>query len=128
MDQPKATFLPVLTQYGQIPAYLTKDGSVIRELLHPNQSEIQNQSLAEATVAVGQTTALHLHHTTEEIYHITQGEGLMTLGSSAFHVVMGDSVVIRPGTPHCIQNTGAIVLTILCACSPPYQHDDTQLL
>jgi mannose-6-phosphate isomerase-like protein (cupin superfamily) len=128
MDQPKPTFPPVHTQYGLIPAYLTKDGSVIRELLHPNQSAAQNQSLAEATVAVGQTTALHLHHATEEIYHITQGEGVMTLGVSTFRVVIGDSVVIRPGTPHCIQNTGTVALTILCACSPPYQHDDTQLL
>jgi hypothetical protein len=34
---------------------------------------------------------------------------------------------ILPGTPHRIRNTGAI-RGILCACSPAYSHDDTELL
>ena len=64
----------------------------------------------------------------EEIYHITAGEGLMTLGEQRFAVAAGDTICIAPGTPHCIANTGAGPLKILCACSPAYAHDDTELL
>jgi len=69
-----------------------------------------------------------LHALSEEIYHITQGTGCMRLGNAEFDVQVGDSVVIAPGTPHCIRNIGADELRILCACSPAYSHADTQLL
>lgn len=116
------------THISDVSAYVTKDGSIIRELLHPSTSGVVNQSLAEAIVEPGQTTVLHRHHLTEEIYHLTAGCGVMTLGGELFEVNTGDSVVIRPGTPHCITNTGGESLHILCACSPAYSHDDTELL
>lgn len=118
----------VHTQYDAACAYITKDASVIRELLHPNHSAPRHQSLAEAIVAPGQMTALHLHRLTEEIYHITAGAGLMTLDGKQFVVKVGDSIVIRPGTAHCIKNTGTMPLTMLCCCAPAYSHDDTVLL
>ena len=116
------------TQINSVSAYVTKDGSVIRELLHPSTSGVINQSLAEAVVQPGQTTVLHRHHLAEEIYHLTAGRGMMILDSESFEVNAGDSIVIRPGTPHCITNTGNEALHILCACSPAYSHEDTQLL
>ena len=109
--------------------YITKDGSQIRELLHPDiHSDVKNQSLAEATVKPGETTLKHLHHRSEEIYYITQGQGEMHLGEDSFNVVVGDSVVISPGTTHNIQNTGSDNLVILCCCAPPYSHEDTKIL
>lgn len=116
------------TRYRDAEPYLTKDGSVIRELMHPVKHGNRNQSFAEATVAPGAKTALHRHGATEEIYHITGGCGVMTLGGDKFEVALGDSICIPPGTPHCIENTGAVALTILCACSPAYSHEDTELL
>jgi len=116
------------TQYAEITAYETKDGSLIRELMHPQHHASKNQSLAEASVPVGITTLLHKHNNTEEVYFIAQGEGLMTLGDTQFGVVEGDSIVIEPGTAHCIKNTGQQLLKILCCCSPAYSHDDTILL
>lgn len=108
--------------------YMTKDGSEIRELLHPNQHAVRHQSLAEAVVPPGITTLRHRHALAEEIYHITQGCGLMTLGEEQFAVTVGDSIVIPPGTPHCIENTGKTALHILCCCAPAYSHEDTELL
>ena len=93
------------TRYDSIQPYATKDGSEIRELMHPSVHGNRNQSLAEATVSPGMQTVLHLHHRTEEIYYITHGAGLMTLGDEAFAVAVGDTVCIVPGTPHCIKNT-----------------------
>ena len=114
--------------YRSIQPYVTKDGSEIRELMHPSVHGNRNQSFAEATVLPGMKTALHRHNITEEIYHITHGAGMMTLGGERFAVAPGDTICIAPGTPHCIENTGDAPLKILCACSPAYSHDDTELL
>ncbi len=115
------------TRYRDIPAYQTKDGSLIRELMHPQGHNNRKQSLAEAQLEPGQHTLLHRHHVTEELYHITAGKGLMTLGGQQFEVFPGDTVCILPGTAHCIQNNGNDVLRLLCCCAPAYSHDDTEL-
>jgi mannose-6-phosphate isomerase-like protein (cupin superfamily) len=65
---------------------------------------------------------------TEELYHVTSGRGLMTLGEARFEVGAGDTVHIAPGTPHCIEGLGKEPLVILCCCAPPYAHEDTELL
>jgi mannose-6-phosphate isomerase-like protein (cupin superfamily) len=118
----------VRKKYGQSQPYVTKDGSVIRELIHPDQGSGCLMSLAEATVHPGGRTLLHLHHASEEIYHVLEGTGCMSLGGEVFSVDPGDSVLIRPGTPHRIENIGEGELVILCCCSPAYAHDDTLLL
>ena len=116
------------SHYTKIPAYTTKDGSTIRELMHPSHHGNRNQSLAEATIPPGSKTRLHKHHETEEIYHITKGIGVMTLGQEQLGVQPGDSIAIAPGTPHCMENTGDEPLVFLCCCSPAYSDDDTELL
>lgn len=118
----------VLQQHSSATPYITKDGSEIRELMHPKVHGNLAQSLAEATVHPGHRTELHRHHKTEELYHVTAGSGLMTLGSRQFPVAPGDTVLIPPGTPHCIEATGPEELRILCCCSPAYDHADTELL
>ena len=116
------------TSYHDIPAYITRDGSEIRELMHPALHGNRLQSLAEATVAPGTRTRLHRHAVTEELYHVSAGSGIMTLGKQEFAVTVGDTVLISPGTPHRIEATGAETLRILCCCSPPYSDEDTELL
>jgi mannose-6-phosphate isomerase-like protein (cupin superfamily) len=118
----------VKTRLADISAYITKDGSEIRELMHPEQHGNRKQSLAEAVVPACMRTLLHRHRETEEIYHITSGEGLLTLGDEKVKVSPGDTALIPPGTPHCIEATGAEALHILCCCSPAYRHEDTELL
>lgn len=116
------------TTYTDVVPYVTRDGSVIRELMHPASHAVRNQSLAEAMVEPGKMTYRHRHHITEELYHITEGKGRMLLGDSTFEVVPGDTVLIPPGTIHAIENTGDQTLKLLCCCSPAYSHDDTELL
>jgi mannose-6-phosphate isomerase-like protein (cupin superfamily) len=116
------------TRREEITPYLTKDGSTIRELMHPAAHGNAGQSLAEATVPVGAQTRLHRHRETEELYHVVAGRGVMTLGKDRFGVTVGDTVQIAPGTAHCIENDGDIPLRVLCCCTPAYSHDDTELL
>lgn len=119
---------PAISSIRNVAAYVTKDGSEIRELMHPAVHGNRLQSLAEATVYPGQVTALHSHDVTEEIYHFTRGSGRMRLGTEVFPVTAGDTVAIAPGTAHSVENTGSGPMTILCCCAPAYAHDDTKLL
>lgn len=116
------------TAYTEIASFVTKDGSVIRELMHPSKHTSTTMSFAEATVDVGGTTLRHLHRESEEIYHIMQGTGTMRLGAAEFAIRRGDTITIAPGTPHNVTNTGGEALKILCACHPPYSDEDTALL
>ncbi len=115
------------TSYQNIPPYTTKDGSIIRELMHPQVHGNTHQSLAEAIVPIGFTTRYHRHARSEELYHILSGGGEMRLANNIFKVAAGDTICIAPGTPHQITNTGSDELKILCCCVPPYTHADTQL-
>ncbi|MEP7156184.1 MAG: cupin domain-containing protein [Betaproteobacteria bacterium] len=114
--------------YRDVTAFVTKDGSEIRELVHPAVHGNLSVSFAEAIVRPGATTLLHRHHAAEEIYHITAGSGRMRLGPAEFPIDSGDTIAIAPGTPHNVVNTGAVPLKILCACYPAYADEDTELL
>ena len=116
------------TRRSQAKPYMTKDGSIIRELMHPAVHGNRNQSLAEAEVPAGGTTVPHRHHQSEELYHVIAGHGIVHLGEDVFEVAPGDTIHISPGTPHWIEARGEEALRVLCCCAPPYRHDDTELL
>jgi mannose-6-phosphate isomerase-like protein (cupin superfamily) len=109
-------------------AFITADGSSIRELAGIPAGNSVNQSLAEATVPPGGETVEHFHRTSEEIYYFTSGAGRMRLGDEEAEVRAGDTVVIAPGTKHKLFNAGAEPLVLLCCCAPPYSDADTVLL
>jgi len=111
----------------EVPAFVTKDGSEIRELLAHRNSCIRNQTLAEARLPAGASTVPHHHVRTEEIYYILEGQGLMRVGSDVQPVEAGDAIAIPPGEVHQITNTGRVVLKFLCCCAPGYEHEDTIL-
>lgn len=112
---------------GAAPAFVTKDGSEIRELLAHRNSVIRNQSLAEARLEPGQTTDEHYHVRTEEIYYITHGTGRFRLDDELRDVQVGDAIAIPPGRRHKLWNTGTETLRLLCCCAPAYEHSDTIL-
>ena len=117
-----------IVRLDQREPFITADGSSIRELAGIPAGNASNQSLAEAVVPPGGATIAHLHHRSEEIYLFTAGSGLMKLGEERSEVFAGDTVVIAPGTPHKLWNTGTEPLTLLCCCAPPYSHEDTFLV
>lgn len=109
----------------EVPSFITKDGSEIRELLAYRNSAIKNQSLAEARIPVGGSTQEHFHPKTEEIYYITAGTGRMRIEQELRAVRAGDAIAIPPGRKHKIWNTGTDVLHLLCCCAPAYEDADT---
>jgi mannose-6-phosphate isomerase-like protein (cupin superfamily) len=112
----------------RVPAFTTKDGSEIRELLAPRNSKIAKQSLAEARLLPGRQTSPHYHALTEEIYYILEGTGRMQIGDEVCQVGPGDAIAIEPGAIHTIENVGNGTLKFLCCCAPAYEHDDTFLV
>jgi mannose-6-phosphate isomerase-like protein (cupin superfamily) len=110
---------------NDVAAFITKDGSEIRELLAYRNSTIRHQSLAEARLPAGGATQEHYHAQTEEIYFITEGRGRMRIESEEADVKPGDAIAIPPGKKHKLWNTGAEPLKLLCCCAPCYEHNDT---
>lgn len=59
-----SAYSPMAEGEGQVDytgtkAYVTKDGSLVRELMHPNVHGKSNVSVAETIVPAGKTTLLH---------------------------------------------------------------------
>lgn len=108
------------TSLDGVEAFVTKDGSTIRELHHTAV-----QSLAEGTLEVEQATERHYHRVTEEIYFVLKGQGKMEVDGETTHVRPGDAILIPAGAWHQLENNGTSELRILCCCAPAYSHDDT---
>jgi mannose-6-phosphate isomerase-like protein (cupin superfamily) len=111
----------------RVPAFTTKDGSEIRELLAHRNSCIRNQTLAEARLPPGAATTPHHHVRTEEIYYVLEGQAEMRVAGESRPIGSGDAVAIPPGASHQITNTGTGTLKFLCCCAPGYEHEDTVL-
>ncbi|MGN6431634.1 MAG: cupin domain-containing protein [Gaiellaceae bacterium] len=117
-----------IVRRDQREAFITADGSSIRELAGIPSGNAHNQSLAEAVVAPGSATIAHLHHRSEEIYLFTHGSGRMRLGDEERLVRAGDCIVIAPGVAHKLWADEGEPLVLLCCCAPAYTHADTELL
>ena len=113
--------------YDEINPFTTLDGSEIREWAGPVSAPARNQSLAEATIAVGGATTEHYHRLTEELYLVSAGRGLLSIDGEERVVAEGDCALIPPGCRHKVFNVGDEPLRIVCACSPAYSHEDTYL-
>ena len=110
---------------SDMPPFVTKDGSEIRELLAHRNSVIRNQSLAEARLPIGASTQEHFHPQAEEIYYITHGTGRIRIAGEIREIKPGDAIAIPPGQRHKLWNTGSEILRLLCCCAPAYEHTDT---
>jgi len=110
---------------NEVPAFITKDGSEIRELLAYRNSDIRHQSLAEARLPVGGSTQEHYHPKAEEIYYITHGTAQIRIEGESRQVQAGDAIAIPPGKRHKLWNTGKEPLRLLCCCAPAYEDSDT---
>ena len=114
----------------QREAYLTKDLSLVRELLHPAAAELRHldlgMSLAEAVVEESALTASHRHEGFDEIYYCLEGAGVLYLGGEEHEFFPHSFYLIPRGTPHHLK---AITrLRLLCVCAPGYTHEDTIVL
>ncbi len=97
--------------------YLTPERCYIAE----NHSDA-SVSIARATIKSGVTTkAHHLIEGVQEIYIITQGKGIVEIGTlPPTEVTVGDVVVIPSLTSQKVTNTGENDLVFYCVCTPRF--------
>jgi mannose-6-phosphate isomerase-like protein (cupin superfamily) len=116
-----------VSNLDRLESFITLDGSSIRELAGPAWTAARNQSVAEARVPAGGSTAEHFHRESEEIYYFVSGSGRMRLGTEEVAVGAGDCVVIPPGVRHKLWASDAGELVLLCCCAPAYSDADTEM-
>src|SRR2546421_12609670 len=110
---------------NELPAFTTKDGSEVRELLSHRNSTIRNQSLAEARLAPGASTREHFHPKAEEIYFITHGTGRIRIAGEIREVKAGDAIAIPPVQKHKLWNLGNDTVRLLGCFSRWYSGSET---
>jgi mannose-6-phosphate isomerase-like protein (cupin superfamily) len=111
-----------------VPTFVAPDKAIIRELAASRNSSARRQSLAEATIAAGNSVTEHFHKVTEEFYYILSGTGLMKIDGEEQQVNPGDTIVILPGMRHKITNNGTVPLVLLACCSPEWSAEDQVLV
>jgi len=110
------------------PEFTADDGCRLREILHPDKADLAlRYSLAHATVAPGQTSALH-RLTTSEVYYILEGQGRMSIDGVRSDVGRGDTVYIPPNAKQSISNTGTDALIFICIVDPAWRVEDETIL
>ena len=60
----------------------------------------------------------HVHQVQEQIYHVLEGEGLLTLDGKRHVMRRHDYVFVPPGVRHSFRNTGTTSLVFLVITSP----------
>lgn len=100
------------------PEFATDELCHILELL--NDPACPEVSLARARVEPGVTTRLHSVEGTAECYVMLRGAGLVEVDGVSHAVAPGDRVLIPPGMPQRITNTGERDLEFYCICTPRF--------
>ena len=107
--------------------YLTEERCYILEL--SNGVEDPAVSIARARVLPGVTTKLHRVLNTAERYVLLQGQGEVSIDQGPPEAVEPGSVVlIPPGVPQRISNTGHEDLIFLCICTPRFEWPNYEAL
>ena len=110
---------PVITRNSASKEYFFDEGCHITEWW--NSPDDEDASIARARVEPGVTTRLHRLRGVTERYVILEGQGRVEVGTLGPAVVgPGDVVVIPPGVPQRITNTGGSDLVFLAVCTPRF--------
>ncbi len=108
--------------------FIAGDGSVLRELLHPDKADIRiRYSLAHARVRPGGRTRAHRLKTTE-VHYILDGRGRMHIDEQSAEVAADSAVYIPPGSVQRIENTGPGDLVFLCIVDPAWRKEDEEVI
>jgi mannose-6-phosphate isomerase-like protein (cupin superfamily) len=65
----------------------------------------------------------HVHRVQEQIYHVLEGEGMLTLDERSVLLRRNDYVFVPPGVRHSITNNGTVPLVFLVITTPVEDGD-----
>jgi mannose-6-phosphate isomerase-like protein (cupin superfamily) len=114
----------LIQKLNDCPEFVAGDGTLLRELLHPDKQAIAlRYSLAHAIVPPGQTSISH-SLITSEVYYILSGTGEMHISDETQTVEPGDAIYIPPNAKQFIHNSGPDPLVFICMVDPAWQKVD----
>lgn len=112
--------LPKIVKANSLKEVLTPERCFIYETWGISTGD-RKVSIARARVEPGVTTKAHHLEGTQEIYIITKGKGVVTIGDlEPAEVTEGDTVMIPAGISQRIKNTGQTDLIFYCICTPSF--------
>lgn len=94
-------------------------GTLSKLLVTPENSATKQFDFRVSTYAPKGYVEPHTHETTEQVYYILAGKGLMTLGDRRMVVEPNTAIFVPARLLHGIENTGLENLVFVVVSSPP---------
>lgn len=114
----------IIKNITTIPSFLAGDHTIIQEVLHSKNDNIEiGYSLALATLPVGKTSLSH-RLISSEVYIITQGKGRIFINEENKTIKKGEIVFIPPNATQYIENIGDEPLKFYCIVHPEWSSDE----
>lgn len=115
----------LIRRYVDCAEIVAGDGTMLRELLHPDRDYPfgGRYSLAHARLGAGRRSKAH-GLVSSEVYYILSGEAEMHINGETARLTAGDTVEIPPGSAQWIVNIGAVELRFLCIVDPAWRKED----
>jgi mannose-6-phosphate isomerase-like protein (cupin superfamily) len=99
---------------------LSNPGVTSLQMLWPQNSPAARVTITRVTLQPGAKQPRHSHASSEQIWMIEHGEGMLLLaGGAARGIAAGDLVRTPAGETHGIENTGAEPLVYVAVTTPP---------
>jgi len=93
-------------------------GALSKALVAPGNCGAQHIDYRISSYQPMAHVAEHVHRVQEQVYHVLEGEGLLTLDDETVVMRRHDYVHIPPGVRHGFTNTGLVPLVFLVVTSP----------
>jgi quercetin dioxygenase-like cupin family protein len=94
-------------------------GALSKPIVNAELAGAKNLTHTISSYLPGAYSESHSHATQEQIFHVLEGEGLLTSGGEKRLMRAHDVAFIPPGVEHGIQNSGLSNLVFLIITSPP---------
>jgi mannose-6-phosphate isomerase-like protein (cupin superfamily) len=93
-------------------------GALSKPLVMPDTAQSKHLDYRISMYQPKACVAKHSHKVQEQVYHVLEGEGLMTVGDEERVVRKHDFIFLPPGVEHAIENTGTSDLIFIVVTSP----------
>ena len=114
----------IFKSVNKIPEFVAKDKTILKEVLHPDNDEVDlPYSLASARLNVGTSSLAH-RLKSKELYYFLSGEGSISIDGTKQFVKTGDIVLVPENALQYVENTGEDSLMFLCIVSPKWQAEE----
>jgi mannose-6-phosphate isomerase-like protein (cupin superfamily) len=114
---------PKIVKAASLKEYLTPERCFIFENCGISSGD-KKVSIARARVEPSVSTKVHHLDHVQEVYLVTQGNGVVQIGDvEPSEVTEGDVVIIPPGVLQKITNSGNSDLIFYCICTPAFTEN-----